>query len=64
MWDLLALAISPAFVVGLVLGILMALGFHYLAPLGVDTVAAGGWFVGVGGVAGLLWQAIFSARKK
>ena len=64
MWDLLALAISPAFVVGLVLGLLLAVVFHHLAPVGVDTVSAGAWFVGVGGVAGLLWRFIFSARKK
>jgi hypothetical protein len=66
MWNLLALAISPAFVVGLVLGLLLAVVFHHLAPVGVgvDTVSAGAWFVGVGGVAGLLWCFIFSARKK
>ena len=64
MWDLLALAISPAFVVGVVFGLLVAVGFHHLAPVDVDTVSAGAWFVGVGGVAGLLWQFIFSARKK
>ena len=64
MWDLLALAISPAFVVGLVLGLLVAVGFHHLAPVDVDTASAGAWFIGVGGVAGLLWRFIFSEPEK
>ena len=64
MWDLLGLAWSPAFVVGVVLGFLVAVGFHQVAPVDVDTVAAGAWFVALGGVAGLLWEFLFSVRKK
>jgi hypothetical protein len=64
MWDLLALAISPAFFVGIVFGLLVAVGFHHLAPAGIDAASAGAWFVGVGGVIGLLWNFIFGSRKK
>lgn len=64
MWDLLALVISPAFVVGIVLGLLVAVGFHFVAPAHVDTVSAGGWFVGIGGVVGVIWQFISGSREK
>lgn len=64
MWDLLALAVSPLFVVGVVLGAVLAVGFHYVAPVGVDTASAGAWFVGIGGAGGLLWRFIFTARKE
>jgi hypothetical protein len=63
MWNLLELTIFPAFVIGVVLGLLVAVGFRYLAPVDVDTISAGAWFVVVGGAAGLLWQFIFSAQK-
>jgi hypothetical protein len=64
MWDLLALAVSPSFVVGIVLGVVLAVVFHYIAPVGVDTAAAGAWFVGIGGAVGLLWRLIFGSRKE
>ena len=55
---------TPAFFVGTVLGFLLALLFHWLAPAGVDTAAAGAWFVGIGMTAGLLWSLVFSNRDK
>jgi hypothetical protein len=48
--------INGAVFVGFVLGLAVAGIFHWLAPVGVDTAAAGAWFVGLGCLAGVLWS--------
>ena len=45
MENLFALLIAPAMLVGVVGGVLVAMVFHWLAPAGTDTTAAGAWFV-------------------
>ena len=64
MEDLLSLLASLAVLVGVLGGLALAMLFHWLAPIGTDTVSAGGWFIGLGGVAGLLWEWRFRKDTK
>ena len=64
MENLFALLIAPAMLVGVVGGVLVAMVFHWLAPAGTDTTAAGAWFVGLGAVIGLFWQWLFRKETK
>jgi len=58
------LAAPPAVLVGVLGGLALALLFHWLAPTGTDTASAGAWLVGLGAVAGLLWQWRFPKDKQ
>ena len=60
--DFLSVLAAPGAVVGAVAGVAVAVLFHWLAPLGVDTTSAGAWFVGLGWLVGLLVS--FGSRSK
>lgn len=60
-FDLLA---NPGAVLGALAGLCIAFLFHWLAPVGTDTVAAGAWFVAGGALIGLLWALLFGKREK
>jgi hypothetical protein len=60
-FDLLA---NPGAVLGALVGLCVALVFHWLAPAGTDTVAAGAWFVGGGTLVGLAWLLLVRKRDK
>jgi hypothetical protein len=53
--------LNAAVFVGFMLGLAAAAVFHWLAPAGTDTAAAGAWFVGLGCLAGVLWS--LASRK-
>jgi hypothetical protein len=48
--------LNGAVFVGFLLGLAAASVFHWLAPVGTDTAAAGAWLVGLGCLAGALWS--------
>jgi hypothetical protein len=56
--------LSTAVFIGFVLGLAAAAVFHWFAPAGTDTAAAGAWFVGLGCVAGVLWSLVFREHDK
>ena len=60
-FDLLA---NPGAVLGALVGVGVALLFHWVAPEGTDTAAAGAWFVGGGAVIGVFWSLLFEKREK
>lgn len=62
--SLLGLLAAPGALLGAVTGLAIAVLFHWLAPAGTDTAAAGAWFVGFGWVGGLLWSIIFAGRAE
>ena len=62
--SLLALLAAPEVALGALVGLGIGLLFHWLAPAGTDTVAAGAWFVGLGCLVGLAWPIIFGRSKK
>ena len=51
-------------VLGALVGVGIALLFHWLAPEGTDTAAAGAWFVGGGAAIGVFWSLLFGKREK
>lgn len=55
---------TPGVLVGCVVGLGVTLLVHWLAPAGTDTVSAGAWFVGLGGVAGLAMEAALDRRRR
>jgi hypothetical protein len=61
--SLLSLLAAPGVALGALAGLVLAFLFHWLAPAGTDTAAAGGWFLGLGCLAGLLWST-FTRRKQ
>ena len=61
---LFALLVEPAILVGLIAGIVLAVLFHWFAPVGTGTVSAGAWFVGLGAIGGLIWQMLMRSEKK
>ncbi|MFM2447672.1 MAG: hypothetical protein RIS44_122 [Pseudomonadota bacterium] len=50
--------------VGFVIGLLVAILFHWFAPTGADTISAGAWFIGLGCLAGLLWSFLRRGHRK
>ena len=64
MGSFLDLLVVPGAVIGLVLGIVLATLFHWLAPAGTDTASAATWLIAGGWVIGLLWSGIFGKRQK
>ena len=58
----LSLLAAPAVFAGALIGVALAVLFHWLAPGGTDTVGAGAWLVGLCAAAGLLWQ--WASRKE
>ena len=62
--SLLSVLAAPGAFLGVLAGLGVALVFHWLAPVGTDSMTAGAWFVGIGWLVGLLWTNIFETRKK
>jgi hypothetical protein len=56
--------LNAAVLVGFTVGLAVAALFHWLAPIGTDTTAAGAWFVGLGCLAGVLWSLVISKHGK
>ena len=63
MEELLTLLVAPAFLVGAISGLVLAFIFHWLAPAGTDTIAAGAWLVGLCAAAGLALSLLGRKRK-
>lgn len=55
--------LTPAVFIGFVLGAIAAATFHWLAPVGTDTSAAGAWFIGLGCLGGVLWSLTFGRHR-
>ena len=58
------LLVVPGALLGALAGLVLAGLFHWLAPAGSDTVAAGAWFVGLGWLLGLCWSKLSGAPEK
>lgn len=55
--------VSPWSCAGAVVGLLIAMAIHWIAPADVDTVQIGAWLVGIGWAAGLAWDLMGSERR-
>lgn len=55
--------LCPLALCGAVAGLALAAIFHWLAPVGVGTVEAGAWLVGLGAIAGLGWDLLTHNKR-